>query len=170
LSGSEPRVPALPSDAQDWDDDRPTDIKMHGILDQGGPASDAMHVARPADQTDEYPLLIQHEVPADEPLPSFVEARLEVLTGPDLRGPFYLKTVKTVIGRGQAAHVRVHDTRMSKEHASILYAGSEFRIRDEKSTNGTFLNGSQVVEYAIRDGDKLLVGDSILRFVVGSGS
>ena len=60
-----------------------------------------------------------------------------------------------------------HDQRMSRSHASITYTGSEFRIRDEKSANGTFLNGSKVVEYAIRDGDKLLVGDTLLRFRVG---
>jgi pSer/pThr/pTyr-binding forkhead associated (FHA) protein len=157
-----------PSSPDEWDDDRPTDIKAHdlssGSLGSRGPGSEPAPVVRSPDQTDEYPIIMPRDLLHDEPLPSFLEARIEVLSGPDQGTRFDLKTVRTLIGRGQGAHVRVHDNRMSKQHASIFYTGSEFRIRDEKSTNGTFLNGSQVVEYAIRDGDKLLVGDSLLRF------
>jgi pSer/pThr/pTyr-binding forkhead associated (FHA) protein len=135
----------------------------------GAYSSAGLPVVARADQTDEYPMLFARDLDLDEALPSFLEEpRLEVLSGPDEGVRFPLGRIRTVIGRGQSAHVRIRDTRMSKQHATILYSGSEFRIRDEKSTNGTFLNGSQVVEYAIRDGDKLLVGDTLLRFRVGS--
>jgi pSer/pThr/pTyr-binding forkhead associated (FHA) protein len=71
-----------------------------------------------------------------------------------------------VIGRGSDADVRVDDPKVSRKHASIFYTGSEFRIRDESSINGTVLNGSRVVEYAIRDGDELVIGETLLRFRV----
>jgi pSer/pThr/pTyr-binding forkhead associated (FHA) protein len=61
------------------------------------------------------------------------------------------------------ADVRLDDRRASRRHASIFYSGSEFRVRDEGSANGTLLNGSKVVEYALRDGDELLVGDTLIR-------
>jgi hypothetical protein len=154
-----------PNSPDEWDDDRPTDVKVHDGAARRG--SEPSRAARSPDQTDEYPIIMPRDLMHDEPLPSFLAARIEVLSGPDQGARFDLQTVRTLIGRGQGAHVRVHDNRMSKQHASIFYTGSEFRIRDEKSTNGTFLNGSQVVEYAIKDGDKLLVGDSLLRFSAG---
>jgi hypothetical protein len=159
LGGSNPKIP--PDGDDEWDDTRPTDIRVHEL---GGPSSEPK--GRSADETDEYPVMLARDALGDEALPDFLEARLEVLDGPNITRRFDLTRVRTVIGRGHGSHLRVHDTKMSKKHASIIYAGSEFRIHDEGSTNGTFLNGSRVVEYAIRDGDKLLVGDSILRFRV----
>ena len=163
MGGSDPKIPSIPEEGEgdDWDDERPTDIRVH---DLAGPASDPR--VRSPDQTDEYPVLLERDIAGDDPLPEFLEARLEILDGQDVTRRFDLSRVKTVIGRGQGAQLRINDTKMSKKHASILYTGGEFRIHDEGSTNGTFLNGSRVVEYAIRDGDKLLVGDSLLRFRV----
>jgi predicted component of type VI protein secretion system len=120
-----------------------------------------------ADQTDQYPVVSSRAPHTSAALPSFVEASLEIMSGPEPRSPFLLAMVETVIGRAPAADVRLQDMMMSKKHASLVYADGEFRIRDEKSSNGTFLNGSKVVEYAIRDGDKLLIGDTLFRFRVG---
>jgi hypothetical protein len=170
LSG-DPKHTLGPSDPQQWDDDRPTEIKVDQAVTNAVRALDSSEVAvRSADQTDEHPVVLQHDLEFLSPLPEFVAAQLEVLSGPHTAGPFALATVRTRLGRGQDADVRINDTKMSKIHASITYCGSEFRVRDEKSTNGTFLNGSRVVEYVIRDGDKVLVGDSLLRFKLGSGA
>jgi hypothetical protein len=164
LAGTDPRIPVGVKD-NEWGDEQPTDIRVQAT---SKPASDGRLAA--ADRTDEYPMLFPRDLTFDDALPSFLEAHLELLDGPQAIGRFELRTVRTLIGRGQAAAVRLYDGRISKQHASIVYTGNEFRVRDEKSRNGTFLNGSQVVEYAIRDGDKLLVGDSILRFrVTGLG-
>ena len=86
----------------------------------------------------------------------------------DVPRVYPLTMSRTVIGRGDQADIRLDDANASRSHASILYFGSEFRVRDEGSANGTLLNGSKVVEYALRDGDKLLIGDSILRFRIES--
>lgn len=100
------------------------------------------------------------ETLADERLPYSVIARLAVS---DDR--FHALTkVRTLIGRGASADVRVDDPKASRKHASVFYTGVEFRVRDESSVNGTILNGSRVVEYAIRDGDELVIGDTLLRF------
>jgi hypothetical protein len=162
----DPNKPSTPDLATEWDDERPTEIRVDpdaGPIDRAPPTDPAFPAA---DQTDEHPVVLEHELQARTPLPEFVQVKLELISGPHACGPFKLRTVRTVIGRGQTADVRVNDTKMSREHASISYTGSEFRIRDERSTNGTFLNGSRVVEYAIRDTDKLLIGDSLLRFRV----
>jgi hypothetical protein len=107
--------------------------------------------------------------PRSETLPDFVQASLEVIGGGEPR-TFVLTTTHTIIGRFEKADVRLGDVRASRKHACVLYAGTEFRIRDEGSGNGTLLNGSPVKEYALRDGDKLLIGETLLRFSVTSRS
>jgi pSer/pThr/pTyr-binding forkhead associated (FHA) protein len=72
--------------------------------------------------------------------------------------------IRTVLGRAGDVDILVNDRKASRRHASIFYSGSEFRIRDEGSANGTLLNGSKVGEYIVRDGDEVTVGDTVLRF------
>lgn len=98
-------------------------------------------------------------------LPDFLTAHLEVVGGTEPRR-YELTMTRTVLGRADHADVRIDDAKVSRSHACILYVGNEFRVRDEGSGNGTLLNGSKVVEYALRDGDKLLLGDTLLKFCV----
>jgi hypothetical protein len=101
-------------------------------------------------------------------IPASLEPSLEHMSGPDVSAqPFRITAARTVIGRGKAADLQIHDRMVSKQHASILYGEGEFLVCDEKSTNGTLLNGLSVTEYAIRDGDRLLIGDTVLRFRLG---
>jgi predicted component of type VI protein secretion system len=104
---------------------------------------------------------------ADAPLPPSAAVFLEAV-GAGARS-YPLEKTRTLIGRGIEADLRVDDPSASRKHASVFFTGDEFRVRDESSLNGTLLNGSRVVEYAIRDGDELLVGDTLLRFRCQSG-
>jgi pSer/pThr/pTyr-binding forkhead associated (FHA) protein len=99
------------------------------------------------------------QVFATTPLPGDVRAELV-----GRRRSFPLTMIRTVLGRGSEADVLINDRKASRRHASIFYSGSEFRIRDEGSANGTLLNGSKVGEYIIRDGDEVTVGDTVMRF------
>jgi pSer/pThr/pTyr-binding forkhead associated (FHA) protein len=99
----------------------------------------------------------------DEPLPDFVHASLEVTAGTTKGTRYELRKVGTTIGRGEKVDVRVLDEGVSRWHATLVYTHNEFRISDA-SANGTFLNGSRVKEYAVRNGDKILVGETVLVF------
>jgi hypothetical protein len=98
-------------------------------------------------------------------LPEFLHVYLEVIGGAEPRR-FDITTTRTLLGRSDQSDVRIDDEKVSRKHACVLYVENEFRIRDERSGNGTLLNGSKVVEYALRDGDKLLLGDTLLKFCV----
>jgi hypothetical protein len=99
------------------------------------------------------------------PLPPGIIAELAVSTvGVPGTRRHRLTTTSTVIGRGDDVQLRVADTKISRRHATIEFKRGEFRIRDEKSANGTVLNGSRVLEYALRNGDEVVVGDTKLRF------
>lgn len=108
-------------------------------------------------------------------LPGYCRASLRVLVGKDQGRVFVLKAPLTILGRGpDDAEVCLDDERVSRGHAAITYHEHtrEFRVADLKSANGTLLNGSRVTSYAIHDGDKILVGETVLVFelVIGPGA
>jgi hypothetical protein len=104
--------------------------------------------------------------PAAE-LPRGVRARLSGIRGAAENSVFDLVQVLNTIGRGGDATIVVRDPAVSTLHAQIYYSKArEWRIRDLGSTNGVLLNGSNVTEFALRNGDKLLLGDSLFVFEV----
>ena len=154
----------------DWDDDWPTDVKLRALM-KGHEAGVSVKAKEPdrslPGDTARYPVAAKRPLPDGAALPRFLVVYLDVIGGPDVGTTHKVTMVNTVIGRGPEADIRIKDERASRKHAAIVYTGGEFRIRDEDSANGTFLNGSKVVEYAIRHGDKILVGDSLMQFHLG---
>ena len=74
---------------------------------------------------------------------------------------------KNVIGSNVNCEVSViQDKSVSGTHATILYRNNKFLIRDEFSTNGTFVNDKIVEEQAVvlKDGDVIKVGNTIFKF------
>ena len=69
-------------------------------------------------------------------------------------------------GRGVDMDVVLDDVTASKHHARVV--GDEeggFIIEDLGSSNGTFLNGAQVMSHRLADGDMIKVGATTMRFV-----
>ena len=65
-----------------------------------------------------------------------------------------------VIGRSSKCDLRLDDSFASQRHARIFSRGGEAILEDLGSTNGTFLNGTQVVRpEALRPGDQVTIGD-----------
>lgn len=77
-----------------------------------------------------------------------------------------------VIGRGEGVHIRLPDDRASREHAEVDFHGTDaggdpiYKLRDLGSTNHTFVDGEKVDAVDLKDGDKIQIGDTILKFVV----
>ena len=100
-------------------------------------------------------------------MPVGAKATLKVLQGPAKGQVFTLEGPYATIGRGPENHVCLRDEFVSTRHAAIYFSHSmEWRIEDLGSRNGTLLNGSKVKEFAIRSGDKILLGDHLLQFTV----
>ena len=57
------------------------------------------------------------------------------------------------IGRGRKNDVVLANRRTSGEHCRIYRIGNSLRIEDLDSTNGTYLNGKQISDETLRDGD-----------------
>ncbi len=99
-------------------------------------------------------------------------ASLIVLKGVEIGRDFRLRKNRIVIGRSAEADVCLPDDGESREHALISYEGTgkiegaTFTLTDLGSTNHTFVNSKQVESVQLQDGDKIQIGDSVLKFVV----
>jgi len=75
-----------------------------------------------------------------------------------------LESTQLTIGRGLNNDVILEDTRVSRHHAQLRYRARRFWLSDIGSTNGTYINGEQVAEQALRDGDTISLGGLELTF------
>ncbi len=71
----------------------------------------------------------------------------------------------TRIGRGLSADLHLDEDSVSRRHAILLSRSSGVRILDDRSSNGTFVNGRRTVEADLSDGDVLVLGRIILRYL-----
>ena len=69
-----------------------------------------------------------------------------------------LESTQVTIGRGLNNDIILEDTRVSRHHAQLRYRARRFWVTDLGSTNGTYVNGEQVEEQALRDGDMISLG------------
>jgi adenylate cyclase len=78
---------------------------------------------------------------------------------------FTFASGEVVIGRSPDCQIVLRDFGISRNHARVLVSESgEARIMDLKSKNGTTVNGVQVVEAPLKDGDRITLGKFELTF------
>jgi Protein of unknown function (DUF3662)/FHA domain len=68
------------------------------------------------------------------------------------------------IGRLPESAVMVTDPNASRRHAEIRRAGNDVVVVDLNSTNGTRVNGANIRERKLADGDQIVIGTTVLRF------
>lgn len=100
---------------------------------------------------------------------SFLMAHLEVLQAEsEMPERISLDEPVVRIGRSpvQSNVAFREDITVSRLHASLHLEGNHYRIFDERSTSGTFVNGRAVPEYGaqLADGDEITLGAVQLRF------
>jgi len=77
---------------------------------------------------------------------------------------FALTDDVTHVGRGVTADVRLDDHTVSARHAIVVLRADRPRILDDRSTNGTVVNGRRVDEAELRDGDVVVLGRVVLTY------
>ncbi len=70
-----------------------------------------------------------------------------------------------VVGRSSDLDMVLVEDMVSRRHAKIAFAGDSITIEDLGSTNGTFVNGEKVKKARLKEGDRVLIGTSILKVV-----
>jgi pSer/pThr/pTyr-binding forkhead associated (FHA) protein len=69
------------------------------------------------------------------------------------------------IGRGLSADLRLDESSVSRRHAILMPRASGARVLDDRSSNGTFVNGRRVQQADLSDGDVIVVGRVVLRYL-----
>ena len=77
---------------------------------------------------------------------------------------FALTADVTHVGRGVTADVRLDDHTVSARHAIAVLRAGRLRILDDRSTNGTVVNGRRVNEAELHDGDVVVLGRVVLTY------
>ena len=85
--------------------------------------------------------------------------------GPGERLLIPLGSGVTHIGRGLVADIRLDEDSVSRRHAILVYRRSGSRILDDRSSNGTLVNGRRVTQADLHDGDVLVLGRVVLRYL-----
>jgi diguanylate cyclase (GGDEF)-like protein len=100
-------------------------------------------------------------------------ASLIVVKGAEIGREFRLHRSQNIIGRDIAASIRiVEDKGVSRSHARLDAVFDSDRktvsyvVADLNSTNHTFVNEEAISERVLTDGDKIRVGETLLRFML----
>jgi hypothetical protein len=72
--------------------------------------------------------------------------------------PIEVQGDKAIVGREASCDVVVNDTSVSRKHARLERWGPKWAVVDQRSANGTFLDGQRVAESVIAEGQELRFG------------
>jgi pSer/pThr/pTyr-binding forkhead associated (FHA) protein len=97
---------------------------------------------------------------------------LRFISGKYQGGEFPLRMNREIIiGRSSDLDMVLVEDMVSRRHAKISSTDAEVYIQDMGSTNGTFVNGEKIAGRALlQEGDRILVGTSIIKVVAVEGS
>lgn len=110
------------------------------VAEEAAPAADS------AADEGRRALLLYQEGTADEQIYPFTG---EVLT----------------IGRGRDNDIQIkNDSKVSRFHCKLFRRGANFYIEDNKSSNGTLVNGELITERRLFGGEEVIIGETYFRF------
>lgn len=88
-------------------------------------------------------------------------AYLTILTGNRSGTNFPLEPSReTLLGRGTDCHISVPDPMCSRVHAIITQVDGQWQINDQKSRNGTMVNGQKIDTATLGDGHLVQIGST----------
>jgi diguanylate cyclase (GGDEF)-like protein len=118
-----------------------------------------------ADTLGETQILVRGEAVTQDEKPRIPV--LVVVQGEEIGRRYLLNEPRLILGRDpQYAQLVVPDSSVSGKHVMIQVnpESDRYGFLDLGSRNGTLLNGSRAESGALRDGDKLFVGTTVLKF------
>lgn len=96
---------------------------------------------------------------------------LRFISGKYQGGEFPLPNNKEiVVGRSSELDMVLVEDMVSRRHAKLTVTGDQIFIQDLGSTNGTFVNGEKIKRARLQEGDRILIGTSIIKLVASDAS
>ncbi|WP_394825959.1 DUF4388 domain-containing protein [Pendulispora albinea] len=75
-----------------------------------------------------------------------------------------------IVGRSSDLDMVLVEDMVSRKHAKIHMQSDQIWIEDLGSTNGTFVNGEKIKRARLKEGDRVLIGTSILKLIAGEST
>jgi hypothetical protein len=91
-------------------------------------------------------------------------AKLHILSGVLEGKVFDLIEERVTMGRALDNMIRLEDGTVSHHHAMFVLDGTDYKLRDLNSTNGTRVNGLRIVETKLHNGDAVRMGSVEMRY------
>jgi pSer/pThr/pTyr-binding forkhead associated (FHA) protein len=105
---------------------------------------------------------------APAPRPGGRSYVLRFISGKYQGGEFPVVPDKQIlIGRSSDLDMVLVEDMVSRKHARIAMQADQIWIEDLGSTNGTFVNGEKIKRARLKEGDRVLIGTSILKLIAG---
>jgi pSer/pThr/pTyr-binding forkhead associated (FHA) protein len=108
---------------------------------------------------------VRHRALPVEPAEPAQPGRYIEIQGPERALLIPLAGEAMHIGRGLSAELRLDDNSVSRRHAILVPRPAGARILDDRSANGTFVNGRRVQQAELSNGDVIVLGRVVLRFL-----
>jgi hypothetical protein len=93
-----------------------------------------------------------------------VHYRLLCMTGKNKGISYYLKGKRAIIGRSETADVQISDIKSSREHAEVTFLNNTYVVTDLGSQNGVTVNDLKINQHRLEDGDKIIIGSTVLKY------
>ncbi len=95
------------------------------------------------------------------------QACLVVIYGAELGRKYHIGEHEMMIGRSADNAICLGQDEASRHHAILRIEDDRVKVRDNDSTNGTYVNDVKIREAWLKTGDVLKIGRSILKFISG---
>ena len=131
------------------------------------PAAAAVPETTPAERRQRREQRLAERTQAGESLDlmAHIDPRLVVVSSPVLEAGTVVKLDGWImIGRSPASDLVLDDPYVSQTHARVVPRGQLHFVEDLGSTNGTFVNGREVVEAQLLLDAELRVGETVFRY------
>jgi pSer/pThr/pTyr-binding forkhead associated (FHA) protein len=86
------------------------------------------------------------------------DAVLIVQKGPDDGSRFPLSGAKVTVGRSPDAMIFLDDVTVSRRHAELTSTADDWKLVDNGSLNGSYVNRNRIDECALTNGDEVQIG------------
>ncbi len=93
---------------------------------------------------------------------------LVVMHGSLLGMTYAIRDTAITIGRTANLDIPIDDENVSRRHAEITRQDNLVKLTDLDSTNGTFVNSQRIKEAVLNDGDLILIGRVLFKFIRSS--
>ncbi len=132
-------------------------LGLRSVVD-GSPESALNAFLSSASEQDRVAITAVIDGPADR-------AMVVIHRGPAKGARFLINQETVAIGRSIESPIFLDDVTVSRKHALIVKEADSFKIQDQGSLNGTYVNNQSVSDAPLSTGDEIQIGKFHMLFI-----